>query len=141
MPWIVSFEIWGEDFRPSRVPFTFSKQHDPGVIGTIGRYRGQPVPYGSASYYVPSSVRNTDRIKHIVETIEPLLPAIRDAGANKWHLSIGRFYCAQCNEEYSLEQLHMIARLGCGFIYSAYEVSEEEEQRLIQKYETFDPLV
>ena len=35
----------------------------------------------------------------------------------------------------------MIARLGCGFIYSAYEVSEDEEQRLRQKYEHFDPVV
>ncbi|HXT12888.1 MAG TPA: hypothetical protein VN873_15100 [Candidatus Angelobacter sp.] len=52
--------------------------------------------------------------------IEPLLPAIRAAGATERHISIGRFYFAQCNEEYSLEELQMIARLGCGFTYSAY---------------------
>ena len=64
MPWCVSFEIWGEEFRPSRVPFGFTAQHDPGVIGTVGRYRGQPMPYGSASYAVPPSVPNRERITH-----------------------------------------------------------------------------
>jgi len=141
MPWIVSFEMWGENFRPSLVPFTFTEQHDPGIIGKRGRYQDQPVPYGSASYVVPPAVRNADRIRHIVETIEPLLPAIREAGATQLHISIGRFYYAQCNEEYSLEQLQMIARLGCGFIYSAYTVSEDEEREMEQKYEKFIPVV
>ncbi len=139
MPWCVSFEIWGEEFHPSKVPFRFTKQHDPGVIGTIGRYRGQPVPYGSASYVVPPSVPNDKRIVHIVQSIEPVLDDIRAAGATKWHISIGRFYYAQCNEEYSLEELQLIARLGCGFIYSAYNVTEEEEKELERKYEDFGP--
>jgi len=133
MRWIVSFEMWGEDFHPSKVSFAFTKQHDPGIIGTRGRYRGQPVPYGSASYQVPASVRNADRIKYIVETIEPVLPAIRAAGCTDWHISIGRFYYAQCNEEYSLKELQMITRLGCGFIYSAYTITEDEEREMEQK--------
>ena len=137
MPWCVSFEIWGEEFHPSKVPFQFTEQHDPGVIGTCGRYRGQPVPYGSASYVVPPSVPNDKRIAHIVQTIEPLLDNIRAAGATEWHINIGRFYYAQCNEEYSLEELQLISRLGCGFIYSAYNVTEEEEKELQRKYEGF----
>ena len=141
MPWHISFRIWGEEFRPSRVPFAFTEQNDPGIIGTVGRYRGQPLPYGSAGYVVPPSVPTTDRIRHIVEIFEPLLPAIRDAGATDWHISIGRYYYAQCNEEYSLEELQMIARLGCGFIYSAYSVTEDEERELEQKYESHNPVV
>lgn len=129
MPWRVSFEIWGEEFRPSRVPLQFAEQHDPGAM-----------PYGSASYVVPPSVPNTDRIKHVVQVIEPVLAQIRAAGATDWHISIGRFYYGQCNEEYSLEELQLITRLGCGFIYSAYSVSEDEERELEQKYETFRPV-
>jgi hypothetical protein len=34
----------------------------------------------------------------------------------------------------------LIARLGCGFTYSAYSVSEDEERELEQKYETFKPV-
>jgi hypothetical protein len=137
MPWCVSFEVCDEAFHPSKVPFQFTEQHDSGVIGTRGRYRGQPVPYGSASFVVPRSVPNDKRIAHIVQTIEPLLDNIRAAGATKWHISIGRFYYAQCNEEYSLEELQLISRLGCGFIYSAYNVTEEEEKELERKYEDF----
>jgi hypothetical protein len=137
MPWRISFEISGEDFRPSQVPFSFTEQHDPGIMGTSGRYRGKPLPYGSASYVVPPSIRNADRIKHVVETIEPVLPAIRKAGATDWHISIGRYYYGQCNEGYSLEELKMITRLGCGFIYSAHPVSEDEERELEREYEDF----
>lgn len=139
MPWRVSFEMWGENFRPSRVPFQFTEQHDPGVIGTVGRYRGKPVPYGSASYVVPPSILNTQRIRHAVQTIEPVLAAIRAAGATDCHISIDRYYYAQCNEEYSLEELQLITRLGCGFTYSAYSVSEDEEREMAKTYEDFDP--
>lgn len=141
MPWCVSLEIWGQELRRSRVPFQFTEQHDPGVVGPRGRYRGQPVSYGSASYLVPPAVPNADRIRHIVGTIEPVLPTIREAGATEWHISIGRFYHGQCNEEYSLEELQLIARLGCGFTYSAYSVTEAEERQLEQKYEDFKHVV
>lgn len=138
MPWCVSFHIYGEAFRPSRVPFQFTKQHDPGIIGIIGRYRGQPVPYGCASYEVPSSVPNIDRIKHVVETFEPLLGEIRAAGATDWHIDICRYYNAQCNEGYTLEEMQLISRLQCGFTYSAYSVSKREERKLERKLETFE---
>jgi hypothetical protein len=126
--WIVEFRIIGTNFRPSSVPFAFTQQHDPGVIGTLKSNFGERVPYGSAKYEVPSSVPVKERIKHLVQTIEPLLSQIREAGAEDWHVSIGRFYFGQCNEEYSLEELQLIARLDCGFIYSAYEISEEKER-------------
>jgi hypothetical protein len=96
------------------------------------------MPYGSARYVVPPSVPNTDRIKHVVQVIEPVLAQIRSAGATDWHISIGRFYYAQCNEEYSLEELQLIARLGCGFTYSAYSVTEDEESELEKGYENFE---
>lgn len=138
MPWCISFEIYGEEFHPSQVPFQFTKQHDPGVIGTIGRYRGQPVPYGKARYDVPPSVPNVDRLKHIVETFEPLIGDIQAAGATNWDISIGRFYNGQCNEGFSLEDLKLIIRLKCGFSYSAYSVSKKEIRRLAREFETFE---
>jgi hypothetical protein len=131
MPWHVAFHIQGDSFFPSKVPFAFTKQHDPNVIGNIGRYRGLPIPYGSASFEVPRSVTYRDRIKYLVHTIEPILPVIRETGATHWYICIGRFYHAQCNEEYSLEELQLMTRLECPLAYSAYEVSEEEEQKLL----------
>lgn len=126
----VSFEIWGEEFRPSQIPFEFTEQHDPGVIGTLGRYRGLPTPYGSASYVVPPCIPDGEMLRYLVLTIEPILTAIRAAGATDWHIRIGRYYHEQCNEDYSLDELQGIARLGCGFTYSAYSVTEDEEREL-----------
>lgn len=134
MPWRLSFEIWGENFHPSRVPFEFTKEHDPGVIGTRGRYRDLPIPYGSATYEVPRSVPEPERILHISETFHPLLASLKESGATRWHISIGRYYWGQCNEDYSLEELQAVTRLECGFIYSAYEVSQEEELELEREY-------
>lgn len=139
MPWCISFQIYGEEFHPSRVPFQFTKQHDPGIIGRRGRYRGRPVLYGSASYEVPSSIPNIDRIRHVVETFEPLLGDIRAAGATEWHIDICRYFNAQCNEAYSLDDLLLIARLQCGFWYSAYSVSKKEEKRLQRELGGFRP--
>jgi hypothetical protein len=140
MPWRVSFEMWGKEFRPSSVPFQFTEQHDPGCEVGTGRYQGQPLPYGAATYVVPPSIPNADRLRHVVHTIEPVLAAIRAAGATDCHISIARYYYAQCNEEYSLEELQLIARLGCGFIYSAYSVTEDEERELEATYEDFKPV-
>lgn len=127
MSWLVSFDIFGDGFVPSAVPFQFSEQQDPGDIGTLGKFKGRPSPYGSARYEVPAQVPKGERIKHVVEKMEPLLQAIRDAGATRWHVSIGRFLTGQCNEEYSHEELLLIVRLDCGLIYSAYPVSEADE--------------
>ncbi len=134
MPWRISFEIQGETFCPSQVRFPFTQQHDPGAIGNIGRYLGTPISYGSASYVAPRSIPIRDRIKHLVEAIEPLLPSLSKAGATDWDISIGRYYHAQCNEEYSFEELQLIVRLKCGVTYSAYQVSEEEENELNDRY-------
>jgi len=127
MRWLFSFEVWGEAFRPSLVPFAFTEQHDHHeVIAKRGRYRDQLIPYGSASYLVPSEIPVSERIDHIVQTMEPLIADIRAAGATDYHISIVRFYRAQCNEEYSLENLQLIVRLGCGFVYSAYTEDDDE---------------
>ena len=134
MPWRISLEVQGDQFHPSRIPFSFTEHHDPGVMGHVGRYRGIPIPYGSASYDVPRSIPVKDRIKHLVLTLEPILPLLKEAGATDWHISIGRYYYAQCNEEYSLEELQLITRLECGFTYSAYNVTAEEELELKKRY-------
>jgi hypothetical protein len=137
MPWVVSFHIWGEQFKPSQIDFAFSDAHDPGIIGQSGKYRGQSVPYGSATVRVPSHIPNEERIRYIVTAALPLLPKLEQAGATDWHLDIGRFYSTQCNEEYSAEELALMSQLRCPLDYSAYQVSEEEEVELISRMETF----
>jgi hypothetical protein len=135
MPWRISFEVWGEKFRPGRVSFSFTESQDPGTIGLTGIHRGKPLPYGSASYVVPSTVSKVDSVKYLLSKIAPILDSMRAAGATDWHVNIARYYHAQCNEEYSLDELRLIAQLDCGFTYSAYSMSEEEERKMQQNFE------
>ena len=128
LPWSITFEVSGERFFPSRLSIPFTRQHDPGGVGKFGRYRGMPVPYGAATYQVPDSVPRLSVFQHLVSVFEAELDRLVEAGATDWHISVARYYWGQCNEEYSLEELGLIARLKCGFIYSAYEVPDEEDR-------------
>lgn len=137
MPWSVSFQVWGDQFKPSLIDFAFTESHDPGDIAKLGRYRGQPMPYGSASIHVPIHIPNGERIKYIVDIALRLLPELQRAGATEWHVDIGRFYSTQCNEEYSAEEISLLAQLRCPLLYSAYLVSEEDESKLGRNLESF----
>jgi hypothetical protein len=126
--WQISLEIQGDYFRPSLLNIPFSDQHDTGAIGDCGKYRGLPTPYGSASYVVPDELLRPQFFKHLVDVFGNRLIDLRKAGATDWHVSIARYYWAQCNEGYSFEDLEMLSKLKCGFIYSAYSITEEEER-------------
>lgn len=126
MSWSVAFHAWGEHFMPGRVAYTFTEAHDRGAIGIIGHDRGQPRPYGSATIEVPEDIPRGACIKYLVEQALPLLPSLVEAGATEWHVSIGRFYTAQCNEELTAQELALLVKLDCPLCYSAYDVREEE---------------
>jgi hypothetical protein len=128
--WRISMEIQGDYFRPSLLSIPFSDQHDTGAIGKFGKYRGLPTPYGAASYIVPHELLRPNLFKHLADVFEHRLDDLRKAGATSWHVSIARYYWAQCNEDYSAEDLEMLRKLKCGFTYSAYSITEEEEREI-----------
>ncbi len=119
-PWQISFRIQGQNFLPAKLNLPFTKQHQPGDIASFGLYRGQPYPYGSASYEIPPEITRENAFSHLVQIFEQHLDSLTAHGAEDWHVSIGRFYISQCNEELSLEEIQLLARLRCGLTYSAY---------------------
>lgn len=127
MGWQHTFRISGDRFLPSKVPFAFTEAWDPHTkVVRRGAFNGLPASYGYASYTVPASVDVLRRIEFLANTFVPLLPALRDSGADDWQVWITRFYHGQCNEEYRAEEIAAMARLGCAICYSAEAVSEEE---------------
>ncbi len=130
MPWIISIHAYGTQFRPSEIDYPFTSSTEPGTIGTEGRYRDKPVPYGSIIIEVPRQIPNNKRIEYIVRTVLPLMPDLKRAGATEWYLNIGRFYSSQCNEAFSTEELKLLASLDCPLHYSAYKVSKKRESEL-----------
>jgi len=121
----VTFSATGERFTPSKVAADFSEAHDPGVIGQIGRYRGVPVPYGSADFDVPDEV--PEKIAYVYERAFPFLCAMREAGADDFSLHITYHYDAQCALGFSKEELKMITELDCGFAIDCIEADEPNQ--------------
>src|SRR5690348_6016022 len=93
----LSFHAQGKSYFPGRVAFPWSEAHDPGVIGTIGRYKGVATLYGSSFYEVPGEIGIDDHIAHLHKMIIPVLPKVIAAGATDTWLSAGYFYEEQCN--------------------------------------------
>lgn len=107
----VTFLATGERFTPSKVAAQYSQSHDPGVIGTRGRYRGVQVPYGSADFDAPEKA--SEKIKDVHRRAFPFLSAMRDAGAQDFCLHITYHYDSQCALSFSQEELRMILELDC----------------------------
>ena len=107
----ISFVASGDKFRPSTVNATFSEAEDPGAIGKRGRYRGLPVPNGSAIIDVPENEKQGVRFLH--DLAFPLMPALRAAGATDFWIHITYHYDEQCTLGFDSEELRMLAEFGC----------------------------
>lgn len=107
----MTFGAYGEKFRPSKVGAQFSTSHDPGALGRVGRYRGVPLPYGSADFEVPDDI--PDKIAYIHKRAYPYLVCMREAGAEEFWLHITYHYDAQCALGLSKDELRMILELDC----------------------------
>jgi hypothetical protein len=116
----------GTDFSPEAVEhltgISFSKKHERGSSGTIGRYRGQPLPYGSAELASPET--GMDLMvpdAPFFAAIEKLAPACSTAGATSTVLHIDVAFTDQCNIELSPEFISALARLGIPITMSCFQ--------------------
>lgn len=129
MSWKISFHIIGKTFNPNKVSYHFHEKNEPDEIAESGNFKGQKYGYGSASYIVPNNIKRLQKFKHLADTFVPMIEELKMAGAESWHIEIGRLYHHQCNEELDTEEIVQIAKLRCSVLYSAYSVSEDEEQK------------
>src|SRR5688572_19636042 len=90
----ISFVASGDTFRPSAVDAPFSDREDPGEIGKRGRYRGVPVPGGSATISVPET--EEEGVRYLHDAVSPLLPVLRAAGATDFFIHITYHHDDQC---------------------------------------------
>ena len=129
MAWHIAFIISGESFEPDKIDFEFSRSHRASDIATLGKNKGKPYGYGSASYVVSCQYSRQTAFHELAELFEPKLKELELAGADCWRIEIGRLYNNQCNEELSSEEIKQIARLECPLHYSAYAVNEKEVEQ------------
>ena len=108
MSWSITFDIYGTHFRPETL--------DQKIKDKLSK-----IEIGFAQYKSSNSQNPESAIIEIHNVFYPLISELKNAGAEEWHVNIGRFYKNQCNEEFSLETMKKLVDLKCGFIYSAYE--------------------
>jgi len=126
MEYRLSFQIDGNEFKPSTIEFPFSSSYDVGNIQTRGKNKGFPSPHGQAMIEICCSRdQGHEELAKICTLFKQLKPALIAAGADYFALWILRDYKDQCNEELSPEELQQIASLGCTLCYSAYDVDSE----------------
>lgn len=120
------FRASGSEFSPDSVEnstgLTFSAKHEPGIVGTVGRYRGKRVPYGSAELVAPEEYADlaaTDQL--FLSAVARLAPACELGGATSISLHIDAAYRDQCNMDVSPEFLASLARLGVTITMTCFE--------------------
>ena len=106
----VTFSAAGDGFTPSKITAPFTNAHDPGEIGRAGRYRGIPDPNGYASFDAPEDVPK--KIEYLHRIVVPLIPALREAGADDFWLRITS-HCDSGAIGFSKEEIKMLAELQC----------------------------
>ena len=120
----ISFVASGKTFRPSTVDAPFSEREDPGDIGKLGRYRGVPVPSGSATFGVPET--EEEGIRYLHALVFPLMPVLRASGATDFFIHITYQYDHQWALGYDPEEMRMLADFGCEMMIDCWRRDEDE---------------
>ena len=121
----ISLVATGETFRPSTIVAPFSEAEDPGTIGKRGRYRGVPVPGGSATFSVPET--ETEGIRYLHALVFPLMPVLRAGGATGFFIHISYHFDQQCALGYDPEEMRMLADFGCKVMIDCLKDDDDEK--------------
>jgi hypothetical protein len=107
---------------------TFAASFEPGSVATFGGSRGTVVPFGAALYDIPELPRlNRESDFHAVFThLRSLVPSFRNAGATEFVLHLQRRFVSHCAEEFTREELQLLASLDCHLFYVARHTDENE---------------
>ena len=97
---------------------------EPGAIGTRGRYRGIPLPAGSASFDVPETEKAG--IRHLHGLVFPLVPALRAAGATDFFIHITYHFDDQCALGFDSDELKLLAEFGCPVSIDCWKADRDE---------------
>lgn len=115
----IGLVVVGATFNPESLPkvaaWSLASSNKPGDLGSVGRYRAKPLPYGSATLTpIKSSVVDIDEAEvcQFLTEVPRNLEAIRNAGGEDIHLDIAITYRDQCNFEISPSALSLLAQLN-----------------------------
>lgn len=120
----------GEQFSPRKVNLPdgvqFHEVNESGDLGTVGRYKGKPTPFGSASLRFPSD--QGTQLREMLLLIERIIAPARLAGATEIELYLGVNFVSQCNFEICPEDLEILGRLKIPLLISCVESGNSDPE-------------
>ena len=121
--------LWGNDFHPSDLNTIDNIQlrvvNEPGGIGTIGKYKDKPLPYGACSVCTPDIISIPDRITWMADFIRINKKRFIDAGATDITFWI-YWYGVQGNMEFTPEELCKLSELNIKLCIDYIQQGEED---------------
>lgn len=116
----------GDNFSPRSAEKAtgtrFSEKNEPGDLGTSGRYKDMPLPYGSAQLELPSSSTEELLNADAPPFKDPaFVGKLRSSGASEITLYIDVAYQSQCNFELSPKLLRALSDLGVAVGFSCFQ--------------------
>ena len=103
-------------------------KNEVGDMGTMGRYRGTPIPYGSATLQPSENQITQNALWWLLETVKKNLAVFKENGASSITLDLVVLHDGQCNLEFSPDELRSMGELGLPLTLSTYECPEELEK-------------
>ncbi len=121
----------GEQFSPEEAErisgLVLTSKLEIGDIPKRGRYKGRPVPYGSAQLVAPDDVPDDDKLMWLISALEGKLELLYNCGAEETEIYAGYFYKDQCNFGFTKEELLALAKLHIDFGVSCYDISKDDD--------------
>jgi len=120
--WVNAYcELVGEKLSPSAVASTCAlsivKSTEPGSVGVTGRYKDEPMPFGSVTVDLAEGLElQASRIKALANAHSKL----RELGLQEMDIQLSYGYEGQCNFEFSPEIFALLAQLNCGISISCF---------------------
>ena len=124
-----SCRLYGENFSPrlaeERTGLRFTRKNELGDLGQSGRFRGTPIPYGSATLEAPFDTQtkpgNVSPEEWVIDVLSPCIEELRSSGATSIDLDLEVVWQDQCNLAFDAAFLRKVGRLNIGFTLSCYE--------------------
>jgi len=116
----------GDNFSPKRVDNDscsfFSNKKEKGDIATTGRYKGKPLPYGSAVIASPENITGeNEKILWVIEKYLNHKEKILNCGAEDIVFHIDVNYIDQCNLAFDPEIIKKISDLNISLTITCWE--------------------
>ena len=118
----------GDEFSPIALKliegFNFTLSNEPNEIGSKGRYKDQPIPFGFSRIEIP--IANLDSFfdgneKSLMEQIAECLEIVKQSKATDISIHFNVEYEGQCNLQFDPKWMVSIGQLGVPITLTTYE--------------------